>query len=149
MSALVDTWQINNRINLFLLDSLTDEQLDAKLPKGRSARANLVHIHNVRLMWLKSATPELLGAVTKLEPVASKAEITRGFGESGDAISEMIFQCEAEGKVKGFKPHVQAFWGYITGHEAHHRGQIDIVLRNIGLPLSDKVSFGLWEWGVR
>jgi uncharacterized damage-inducible protein DinB len=56
---------------------------------------------------------------------------------------------EQGGKVKNFKPHVSAFVGYLISHESHHRGQIEIALRQAGQPISDKASYGLWEWGVR
>jgi uncharacterized damage-inducible protein DinB len=55
----------------------------------------------------------------------------------------------AGGKVKGFKPHVVAFVGYLISHESHHRGQIGWTLKNTGHPLSQKTAYGLWEWGVR
>ncbi|MBC8144122.1 MAG: hypothetical protein H7X80_00985 [bacterium] len=56
---------------------------------------------------------------------------------------------ESGGKVKGFKPHVTAFVGYMIAHEAHHRGQIAMRLKQAGHPLDKKVSYGMWEWGVR
>lgn len=34
-------------------------------------------------------------------------------------------------------------------HEAHHRGQIMIILKQDGHLVDKKVHFGIWEWGVR
>ena len=33
---LLDTWRINNRINLFLLNELSDEQLACSVQKGKA-----------------------------------------------------------------------------------------------------------------
>ncbi len=55
----------------------------------------------------------------------------------------------AGGRIKGFKPHVHAFVGYLISHESHHRGQAAMVLKAAGAPLDKKIAFGLWEWGVR
>jgi uncharacterized damage-inducible protein DinB len=51
--------------------------------------------------------------------------------------------------VKSFKPDVAAFFGYLIAHDAHHRGQIAMLARQVGHPLPQKAMFGMWEWGSR
>jgi uncharacterized damage-inducible protein DinB len=40
-------------------------------------------------------------------------------------------------------------FAYMFSHEAHHRGQICMLARQMGHPLSQKAMFGMWEWGTR
>jgi uncharacterized damage-inducible protein DinB len=51
------------------------------------------------------------------------------------------------GRVKGFKPDVLSFLGYLIAHDSHHRGQITMLARQLGNPISQKSMFGMWEWG--
>jgi uncharacterized damage-inducible protein DinB len=149
---LLETWQIHNRINLYLLDAIPEESLTAAVsPKGRTVYELFAHIHNVRLMWLKSASAELLKDVAKLESKeGSKEQLDTALKKSGAAIDSMLRKSIADGgKVKGFKPHVVAFLGYLISHESHHRGQIGWALKFSGHPLDKKTAFGIWEWGVR
>jgi uncharacterized damage-inducible protein DinB len=39
--------------------------------------------------------------------------------------------------------------GYITAHDAHHRGQIAMLARQAGFALPKQVDFGMWEGEVR
>jgi len=75
--------------------------------------------------------------------------LKKALTDSGKAIGVLLNQSSETGKVKGFKPHVGAFLGYLISHESHHRGQIALSLKQAGKPLDKKISFGLWEWGVR
>lgn len=149
---LVETWNIHDRINRYLLSAVPADALDVPLaPKHRTVYKLFAHIHNVRLMWLQAAAPELMKGLSKLEgDKPDKAGLEKALKASGKAIEELVRKAVAAGgKVKGFKPHVVAFVGYLISHESHHRGQIGWTLKNTGHPLDQKTAYGLWEWGVR
>jgi uncharacterized damage-inducible protein DinB len=148
---IAETWSIHSRINLYLLGAIPPEVLSASLGKGARTVVQLFsHIHNVRLMWLKSAAPELLAGLDKLTDVATKDDLSTALEASGRAMESLLRKSVAEGgRIKGFKPHVVAFLGYLISHESHHRGQIGWTLKLTGHPLDRRTAYGLWEWGVR
>ena len=148
---LIDTWNIHDRINQYLLEAVPEKALDSNLLRNRTVYQLFAHIHNVRLMWLKAAAPELLDGLAKLEgKTGTKGVLAKALELSGQAIASLLGQSVAAGgKVKGFKPHATAFLGYLISHESHHRGQIGWTLKGTGHPLDQKTAFGLWEWGVR
>jgi uncharacterized damage-inducible protein DinB len=124
---LVETWNIHDRINLYLLKAVADDALGSALaPKHRTIYQLFAHMHNVRLMWLKSAAPELLAGLAKLEgETGDKNALATALESSGQAIASLLQKgLAAGGKVKGFKPHAVAFLGYLISHESHHRGHI-------------------------
>jgi uncharacterized damage-inducible protein DinB len=149
---LIETWNIHNRVNLYLLDAVPAEALGLSLsPKFRTVYQLLAHVHNVRLMWLKAAAPDLLAGLEKLEGAdGDRAGLRAALEASGQATEELLRRAVAAGgRVKGFKPHVTAFLGYLIAHESHHRGQVGWTLKGTGHPLDKKTAYGLWEWGVR
>jgi uncharacterized damage-inducible protein DinB len=150
---LVETWEIHHRINLYLLDAVPPDALgDRSASKGRTVGEQFAHLHNVRLMWLKEAAPDLLEGLAKLEKDAplDHALLRAALEASAAAVSALLGRSlAAGGKVRGFRPHAAAFLGYLVSHESHHRGQIALTLKQAGHPLDRKAAYGLWEWGAR
>jgi uncharacterized damage-inducible protein DinB len=150
---IVETWQINNRVDLYLLDAIAEEHLaDTFASKGRDVAKQFAHIHNVRLMWLKVAAPEINATQMKIDTDAAidKKVLQKRLTESGEAIAELLSNAvDNGGKVKGFKPHVTAFLGYLLAHDAHHRSQVILALKQSGHKIDQKIGYGIWEWGSR
>jgi uncharacterized damage-inducible protein DinB len=150
--GLVAAFATNNRINEYLIRNLPDEVWRAAPPggKGRDCASIVAHIHNVRLMWLKSIDKTFV-LPEKLEgDTCTKDDAVRALRESGEALDVVLRASLAgDGRVKGFKPDVYSFLGYLFAHEGHHRGQISMMARQLGHPLSKSAMFGMWEWGTR
>ncbi len=150
---LIETWQINNRINLYLLNGIGEEYLtDTLSSKGRDVTNQFGHIHNIRVMWLKVSLPAELEELAKIEkdqPI-NKDLLKALLKQSGDSITRLLENAiDNGGKVKGFKPHVTAFAGYLIAHDAHHRSQAIIALKQSGHKIDQKIGYGMWEWGTR
>jgi uncharacterized damage-inducible protein DinB len=65
---LIDTWSIHDRINRYLLAAVPPDALGAVAGgKGRTVGEQFAHLHNVRLMWLGAAAPELANGLAKIE----------------------------------------------------------------------------------
>lgn len=149
--SLVAAFETNDRITRYLIENLPNDAWNAKPPdgKGRTVAAIVAHIHNVRVMWLKAtkaeSIPEQLEKSTVTPTQAAKA-----LEQSRDALSKVLQDAvNSDGRIKGFKPDVTGFLGYLIAHDAHHRGQISMLARQVGHPVSQKTMFGMWEWGSR
>ena len=149
--ALLNALDTNNRINLYLIENLPPAGWNAKLPdgKGRTIAAIVAHMHNVRVMWLKAAKAQDIPGQLDRATVAP-AQATRALESSRAALHKLCREAlETDGRIKGFRPYVAGFIGYLIAHDAHHRGQIAMLARQLGHPLPQKAMFGMWEWGQR
>jgi uncharacterized damage-inducible protein DinB len=150
--ALLISFDTNDRINCYLIENLPAEAWRAEPPdgKGRNIAAIVAHLHNVRVMWIKAAAkgskiPDQLDRTCVTPAQASKA-----LEQSGAALRAVLKSAvEADGRIKGFRPDVAGFFGYLIAHDAHHRGQICMLARQVGHPIPQKAMFGMWEWGTR
>lgn len=152
MNDQINTFEIHNRINLFLLKEMDESWLsDTVASKGRNIGEQFAHMHNVRLMWLKASAPDLLEGLNKIEKEngITKKLLAQELTSSGNAMVKLLTKGFAENKIKGFKPHPSAFLGYIISHESHHRGQIMVCLKENKHLTNKSLGFALWEWGSR
>jgi uncharacterized damage-inducible protein DinB len=150
-SVLLNAFDTNNRISQYLIENLPPEAWTAKPSegKGRTVAAIVAHMHNVRVMWLKATKaeeiPEQLNRAT-----VTPAQALRALESSRQALSAILSRSLAsDGRIKNFRPDVAGFLGYLIAHDAHHRGQITMLARQLGHPIPQKAMFGMWEWGSR
>jgi uncharacterized damage-inducible protein DinB len=149
--ALLNAFNTNNRINQYLIDNLSPAAWKAKPAdgKGRNIAAIVAHMHNVRVMWLKAGKAESIPAQLDRATV-TPSQAMRSLEASREALSVVMSRAlESDGRIKGFRPDVAGFLGYLIAHDAHHRGQIAMLARQTGHPLPQKAIFGMWEWGSR
>jgi uncharacterized damage-inducible protein DinB len=140
------TFAANNRVDIFLVENLSDELWSAKVPgAAKTIGALVVHLHNVRCMWVK-----MLGRKLGVQPPRSLDRRRATRPEAIAALARILeLGLAAGGKVPGFPPDVMHFLGYFLAHDAHHRGQICLLARELGHALPKEVVFGLWHWSSR
>jgi len=147
--ALLNAFHANNRINHYLIDHLPAAAWKASPPegKGRTIQAIVAHMHNVRVMGLTFAAKG-----SKIPNQLDRAKVTapqalRAMEQSREALSVVLGRAiTADGHVKGFRPDAIGFLAYLIAHDAHHRGQITMLARQLGYPVPQKVMFGMGEW---
>jgi uncharacterized damage-inducible protein DinB len=148
--ALVETWHVNNRVNLRLLDALTDEQLAATIfPRGKSVISYFVHIHMARFWWLDRRVPALARNLKKIPGgKAPRVAVRQALIDSGAAMGELFAEAARTETLKGVKRGPVAFLGYALAHEGHHRGQILLHLKVAKLPVDRATAYSLWYWNA-
>ena len=61
--------------------------------------------------------------------------------ERGGSVPSAVWQ--------NFPTDVVHFVSYFVSHEAHHRGQLVMLARQLGHKLPREVTYGLWQWKQR
>ncbi len=161
--ALLDAWRIGNRVTILLVESLPEALWPLALPGAprRAVRNVAVHLHNCRGLWLKSLGRGAgIAAPSSLDPKsATRARTVAALGRSGAAILRLLRAGSANG---GDFPGVASafhygamprnavlFCAYAVAHEAHHRGQLLVMARQLGHRLPQPVVNALWQWSTR
>lgn len=145
-TPLADAWRVNCHHTVYLLNNLTQEQLELR----RNARSKTVlsqfrHLAVIRKSWLDVTAPATGKSIT-IPDTDDVAVIRTLLLETGDALAQVIEAAETTGKLKGYKTGPAMFLAYACAHEAHHRGQILLYLKNGDLPFDKLKSYKLWEW---
>jgi uncharacterized damage-inducible protein DinB len=157
-ASLLSAWRTNNRVTVHLIDGLPPTLWDVAVPGSRrTIRAIAAHLHNARCSWIKTLgrehgipTPSRVDHrhVTPRQLVAALKRSSKGM----EALFELGFA--AGGQVPPSKGYVWRNLSldvghvltYFVAHEAHHRGQITMVVRQTGQRLPTATSAGLWQW---
>ena len=157
--ALIDAWNTNHRVTVYLIEKLPPELWAMNVPgvPRRTVRMIAAHIHNVRCMWIKMigahhgvSVPRTVNGRT-VKPV----ELSRALERSSRGMIDLIRLGAARGGAippaawQNFPTGLIHFLNYFVAHEAHHRGQLCMVARQLGHRLPAEVMAGLWQWKKR
>jgi uncharacterized damage-inducible protein DinB len=154
--SAVQIFAANERINQILIDHLNPAAWNTKPPGNvRTIAAIFTHMHNVRTKWIRLSAPHL-----KIPRQLNRARCTpqqarAGLAESAARCAEMLAEALGDGgRVEKF---VRDGWArpwpvgpemlcYMLSHEAHHRGQVCMLAHQLGFPLPNQVTSGMWNW---
>ena len=157
--SLIAAWRTNNRVTMYLIENLPSELWPRNVPGAtrRTVRMIAAHIHNSRCMWIK-----MLGARHGI-PVPRTVdgrrvrppELRRALSRSSAGIIGLLKLGVARGgdvpraAWQNFPTDLVHFLSYFVAHEAHHRGQLCMLARQLGQRLPADVAAGLWQWSKR
>lgn len=148
---LLDTWRINQRMNLLLLDNISEAGFAAtQTVRGRTIFQQWIHIHNVRVQWIQICAPCLSEKCLVLDKNMpfDKKNLRDSLELSAECIATLLSDSwENGGNISGFKKGVIPFLGYFISHESHHRGNMLLTLKLAGEKIPDAARWGLWDWG--
>ena len=165
--AAVQIFAANDRMNQILIEHLDPTAWRAKPPgKARTIAAIFTHMHNVRSKWVRLTAPHLKVPRQLNRAHCTPQQARAGLAESAARCAEMLAEalggCEGDceggsendGRVQKFRrdgwarpwPVGPEMLCYMLSHEAHHRGQVCMLAHQLGFPLPNQVTAGIWNW---
>jgi uncharacterized damage-inducible protein DinB len=161
--VLLETYAVNDAMNQLLLAHLDPRAWRVRSPgaranAGRTIAAIFAHLHNSRLVWLKSSASHLK-CPAPLDPARctmkqaatahrkSAAQCLRMLSDALSAGPERQVTKFSRGSWTRTWPAGATMFAYMFSHEAHHRGQILLLAHQLGYPLpAQEVMGGIWQW---
>ena len=157
--ALIDAWRTNNRVTTYLIENLPLELWSMSVPGAprRTVRSIAAHLHNSRCAWIKMIGSRHGVVVPRTVNArgVGPAELVRALGRSSAGIIALIELGVTRGGAippaawQNFPTDLIHFVSYFVAHEAHHRGQLCLLARQLGHRLPTEVTAGLWQWKKR
>jgi uncharacterized damage-inducible protein DinB len=154
--SLVAAWRTTNRATTYLVEQLPSEIWEMPVPgtPRKTVRDLVAHVHNSRCRWIRALGPKAGIAMPRLvDPRRVKPrEVARALARSSAGIVALLEWGAAHGwsvpraAWQNFPTDLDHFLAYFVAHEAHHRGQLSLVARQLGRPLPREVMGGLWQW---
>jgi uncharacterized damage-inducible protein DinB len=151
ISQLVkDTWQINDAMNAVLLEQLTPDMLSLQTPdKNWSVAGYLAHLAGSKKWWASHINKEDVASLPDLYQEIEGSFVVEKDIEKIKAVfaktSKTFLEAAERATNKGALPYasIDHYLIHMTIHDAHHRGQIFLLLRTAGYAPPDEDTF----WG--
>jgi uncharacterized damage-inducible protein DinB len=154
--AAVRIFAANERMNQVLIEHLDPAVWRAKPPGGvRTIAAIFTHMHNVRSKWVRLTAPHLKVPALLDRAHCTSQQARAGLAESAARCAEMLAEGLGDsGRIEKFRrdgwaqpwPVGVEMLCYMLSHEAHHRGQVCMLAHQLGFPLPNEVTSGMWNW---
>jgi len=152
-------WRTNNRITGELIRSLPAPLWDVAVrgvPR-RTVRAIAAHLHNARCMWIKTLGREhgIVAPARVDHRHVSSRQLAAALKRSAAGIEALLrLGLASGGQVPPSKGYVWRNLSldvahvltYFVAHEAHHRGQLVMMARQVGQRLPATATRDLWQW---
>jgi uncharacterized damage-inducible protein DinB len=156
---LIDAWRTSHRVTVYLIENLPPEIWSMTVPGSprRTVRSIAAHLHNTRCMWIKMIGARHGVVVPRLvdHRKVTPAQLSRALERSSEGMIELIGLGVAHGGSlppaawQNFPTDLVHFLNYFVAHEAHHRGQLCMLARQLGHRLPADITGGLWQWKKR
>ena len=151
IEQIVETWHINNRINLHLIKHISREGMLSTLSKrgGRNVVRQFAHIHNNRIWQLEGRAKTLAKGARKFEThdEPDRRTLMKALEDSAQRIETMLRQANKDVRgVRTFRRGLVPYVAYFVAHESHHRGNILLTLKQCGHALDTAKRSAIWDW---
>jgi len=150
-AALLTAYAASAPINQYLVEHLAPAIWRVTPPGGgkRTIAALVTHLHNCGLRYVERTDPQ--GVPGELDRArVTPAQAARALGAKGRAVVRIVGAALADGsRIVGFPHDAAHYLAYYMSHDAHHRGQIVQLARQLGRPISQATMIGMWQWPRR
>jgi uncharacterized damage-inducible protein DinB len=151
LETLLDSWDRNNTILVNLLRAIPKASLEVRAMQGSPSVAELFgHIHYVRLVFVSEDAPELAVDVPEKEWVAEPdpGRMAQLLNDSAKAVRDAVKSRVEAGRAMDIHyNHPILLLQHMIWHEGYHHGQIKLVLKLSGQPMSNEEA-GPLTWLV-
>jgi uncharacterized damage-inducible protein DinB len=144
-------WKINNEVDIILLRALPAVIWPMKIPGYplKTVRMMGAHLHNARCGWINTLGRKwkiVAPSMVDNKQISVKELIVALNASAGTMIELLATGLDNDNKLPGFAPGAVQFMHYMVAHEAHHRGQLIMISRQLGHPFPAPVMGKLWQW---